>query len=197
MSIKKGWLSSAHRGFVEGDLKENSLAAYYNAFLNGADMIETDARLTSDGVLIVNHDDTVKGFLKEKTNDQDLINTACALSQGSIGRAIEIVENESLKKAADTAIDIVKSAVRGDRYETLKLLSAAALSSELFDILDFMVAILENAITKKNDVISKQITCSGKRTMKMLKAVINAKRSTTFNVNKSLLMTHLCVKMYE
>ena len=62
MSIKKGWLSSAHRGFVEGDLKENSLAAYYNAFLNGADMIETDARLTSDGVLIVNHDDTVKGF---------------------------------------------------------------------------------------------------------------------------------------
>ena len=62
MNIKKSWLSSAHRGFVDGNLKENSLAAYYNAFLNGADMIETDARLTSDGVLIVNHDDTVKGM---------------------------------------------------------------------------------------------------------------------------------------
>lgn len=62
MNHKKNWISSAHRGFVEGDLKENSLAAYYNAFLNGADMIETDARLTSDGVLIVNHDDTVRGF---------------------------------------------------------------------------------------------------------------------------------------
>ena len=62
MSIKKSWITSAHRGFVEGALKENSLAAYYNAFLNGADMIETDARLSSDGVLIVNHDDTVKGF---------------------------------------------------------------------------------------------------------------------------------------
>ncbi len=62
MVRKKSWLSSAHRGFVEGALKENSLAAYYNAYLNGADMIETDARLTSDGVLIVNHDDTVKGF---------------------------------------------------------------------------------------------------------------------------------------
>lgn len=62
MDIKKWWISSAHRGFVQGELKENCLAAYYNAYLNGADMIETDARLTSDGVLIVNHDDTVRGF---------------------------------------------------------------------------------------------------------------------------------------
>lgn len=62
MNHKKMWITSAHRGFVEGALKENSLAAYYNAYLNGADMIETDARLTSDGVLIVNHDDTVRGF---------------------------------------------------------------------------------------------------------------------------------------
>ena len=62
MIIKKNWITSAHRGFVEGKLRENSLAAYYNAHLNGADMIETDARFTSDGVLIVNHDPTVKGF---------------------------------------------------------------------------------------------------------------------------------------
>ena len=62
MNHKKHWITSAHRGFVDGVLKENSLAAYYNAYLNGAEMIETDARLTSDGVLIVNHDDTVKGF---------------------------------------------------------------------------------------------------------------------------------------
>ena len=62
MSHKKCWITSAHRGFVEGELKENSLAAYYNAALHGADMIETDARLSKDGVLIVNHDDTVKGF---------------------------------------------------------------------------------------------------------------------------------------
>ena len=62
MNIKKSWITSAHRGFVENGLKENCLAAYYNAFLNGADMIETDARLTRDGVLIVNHDDTVRGF---------------------------------------------------------------------------------------------------------------------------------------
>ena len=62
MNIKKNWITSAHRGFVDGTLKENSLAAYYNAYQNGADMIETDARFTSDGVLIVNHDPTVTGF---------------------------------------------------------------------------------------------------------------------------------------
>ena len=62
MNHKKNWITSAHRGFVEGDLKENCLAAYYNAFLHGAEMIETDARLTLDGVLIVNHDDTARGF---------------------------------------------------------------------------------------------------------------------------------------
>ena len=62
MNIKKAWITSAHRGFVEGTLRENSLAAYYNAHLHGADMIETDARFTSDGVLIVNHDPVVKGF---------------------------------------------------------------------------------------------------------------------------------------
>lgn len=62
MKIKKNWISSAHRGFVEGALRENSLAAYYNAYLHGADMVETDARFSSDGVLIVNHDPIVRGF---------------------------------------------------------------------------------------------------------------------------------------
>ena len=62
MNIKKNWITSAHRGLVEGAVRENSLAAYYNAYLNGADMIETDARFTRDGVLIVNHDEEVKGF---------------------------------------------------------------------------------------------------------------------------------------
>jgi hypothetical protein len=62
MNIKKSWISSAHRGFVEGELKENCLAAFYNAHINGADMIETDARFTSDGILVANHNQTVKGF---------------------------------------------------------------------------------------------------------------------------------------
>lgn len=78
MEHKKCWISSAHRGFVQGELKENSLAAYYNAFLNGADMIETDARFSSDGVLIVNHDPTVRGFNdKGEAVCYDVASTPC------------------------------------------------------------------------------------------------------------------------
>ena len=59
MNKSKCWISSAHRGFVEGTLKENSLAAYYNAYLHGADMIETDARFIDRGVSFA---ETVKDF---------------------------------------------------------------------------------------------------------------------------------------
>lgn len=58
----KSWISSAHRGFVCNGIHSNTLAAYRLAAKKGADMIEVDARMTKDGVLIVNHDATVKGF---------------------------------------------------------------------------------------------------------------------------------------
>ena len=59
---KKTWITSAHQGFVEENLHSNTLAAYELAAKKGADMIETDARMTKDGVLIVNHDEDVKGY---------------------------------------------------------------------------------------------------------------------------------------
>lgn len=60
--LRKTWISSAHQGFVEGNIHSNTLAAYMLAARKGADMIETDARTTRDGILIVNHDATVKGY---------------------------------------------------------------------------------------------------------------------------------------
>lgn len=59
---KKTWITSAHQGFVKGEMHSNTLAAYAVAAQKGADMIETDARMTSDGVIIVNHDPVVRGF---------------------------------------------------------------------------------------------------------------------------------------
>lgn len=59
---RKTWISSAHQGYVDEVLHSNTLAAYALAAKKGADMIEIDARMTRDGVLIVNHDETVKGF---------------------------------------------------------------------------------------------------------------------------------------
>lgn len=61
---KKTWITSAHQGFVDESLHSNTLAAYELAAKKGADMIETDARMTRDGVLIVNHDEDVKGYDK-------------------------------------------------------------------------------------------------------------------------------------
>ena len=57
---KKTWITSAHQGFVEENLHSNTLAAYAFAAKKGADMIKTDARMTKDGVLIVNHDESGK-----------------------------------------------------------------------------------------------------------------------------------------
>lgn len=60
--LRKTWISSAHQGFVCANLHSNTLEAFRLAAEKGADMIETDARMTKDDVLICNHDDTVKGF---------------------------------------------------------------------------------------------------------------------------------------
>lgn len=60
--LTKTWISSAHQGFVQGEMASNTLAAYRLAAQKGADMIETDARMTKDGVLIANHDPEVRGY---------------------------------------------------------------------------------------------------------------------------------------
>lgn len=60
--LKKTWISSAHQGFVYGKMASNTLAAYRLAAQKGADMIETDARMTKDGILIANHDPEVRGY---------------------------------------------------------------------------------------------------------------------------------------
>lgn len=56
---KVPWLSEMHRGYSSATVHENTLQAFYRAWLNGADGIEVDARLSSDGVYISCHDGTV------------------------------------------------------------------------------------------------------------------------------------------
>ena len=68
----KTWITSTHQGFVEENLHSNTLAADELAAKKGADMIETDARMTKDGVLIVNHDEAVKGY-DESGNEVKLV----------------------------------------------------------------------------------------------------------------------------
>ena len=60
--MRKMWISSAHQGVVLENMHSNTLSAFQLAADMGADMIETDARTTSDGVFIANHDPIVRGF---------------------------------------------------------------------------------------------------------------------------------------
>ena len=52
---KKGFLIAAHRGTCGGNVVQNTCLAYENALLHGADMIEVDAAMTTDGVFFAFH----------------------------------------------------------------------------------------------------------------------------------------------
>ena len=51
----------AHRGY-SGKYQQNTEEAFLEAVKHGSGGIETDVRFTKDGVLIVNHNDTVEYF---------------------------------------------------------------------------------------------------------------------------------------
>ena len=53
------WASSMHRGYSSSTVHENTLEAFYRAYLNGAEWVEVDARLSSDGVYVSNHDASI------------------------------------------------------------------------------------------------------------------------------------------
>lgn len=65
----------AHRGFVEDSL-DNTFASFDLALLSGCPQIELDVRCSSDGVLYVCHDDTLKAVadlgwkVKEHTSEE-------------------------------------------------------------------------------------------------------------------------------
>lgn len=51
----RGVLIAAHRGTSGGNVVQNTVLAYKNALLHGADMIEVDASMTKDGVFYAFH----------------------------------------------------------------------------------------------------------------------------------------------
>lgn len=82
LGLKAPWLSDSHRGHSTSTVCENTLPAYYLAWLNGTDWIETDARLASDGVYVVYHDATVTvgGVTYTIANETSTTLTALVLS---------------------------------------------------------------------------------------------------------------------
>jgi len=76
---------------------ENTMEAFKAAIENGADMIETDVRVTKDGVLVLHHDDAVNrttdgtGLVCEKTYDE-----LCMLNAGDKHHPIKVPTLEEL-----------------------------------------------------------------------------------------------------
>jgi glycerophosphoryl diester phosphodiesterase len=60
---KERLLVIAHRG-SSGHFPEHTIGAYTDAYVGGADFVELDLQITSDGILVAQHDPT----LKETTN---------------------------------------------------------------------------------------------------------------------------------
>lgn len=57
----------AHRGYHQ-NLIENTLEAFNEAFKKGAHFVECDIQLSSDGVPVIFHDDSLERFTKNSTN---------------------------------------------------------------------------------------------------------------------------------
>lgn len=62
---KKGVLIAAHRGTCGGNLCQNTWLTYKNALLHGADMIEIDATMSTDGEFFAFHNGEESYVLKE------------------------------------------------------------------------------------------------------------------------------------
>lgn len=102
----KTWISSAHQGFVDPNLHSNTLAAFCLAAQKGADMIETDARMTKDGVLICNHDDTVKGF----DENGNAVAYVIADTEYAVIRKVRLLKERPLENFVPTLEEVLHAA---------------------------------------------------------------------------------------
>ena len=68
---ENGFLNIAHRG-NSAFLPENTIEAYRNAFVVGADALEGDVHATSDGYVVISHDDTVDRCTNGSGNIKDM-----------------------------------------------------------------------------------------------------------------------------
>ncbi|MGC4046050.1 MAG: glycerophosphodiester phosphodiesterase [Armatimonas sp.] len=116
----------AHRG-ASADAPENTVKAFDLAIQRGADLIETDLRLTSDGVVACLHDATLKRTFSDERALAEvsaaeaqglgipLLADLLALANGRIGLLLELKEDAAaaptaaLLKGTDTDQVLVQS----------------------------------------------------------------------------------------
>ena len=97
-TLKVPFLKEQHRGWSSPTVHENTLPAFKRAWLNGADMIELDARLSADNVYICAHDATitVDGTTYTIANTNSDVLTNLTLSTDSVYGACKVPLTETI-----------------------------------------------------------------------------------------------------
>ena len=100
---KNGVLIAAHRGTCGGNIVQNTSLAYKNALLHGADMVEMDAAMTTDGIFYAFHngEEAIEYGIKQDIRtlssvDVDSMYTLNCLGQRTrqkAERAAQVLEN--------------------------------------------------------------------------------------------------------
>jgi glycerophosphoryl diester phosphodiesterase len=117
----------AHRGDPYR-LRENTLGSLRSAFRRGADAVETDVRLTRDGVPVLLHDDTLKRLWEHDRplgslsaaevhglTDGGVPTLAEALTTTNGSRVMLDLPGEPDEKAARRVVDVVRESGAADR----------------------------------------------------------------------------------
>jgi glycerophosphoryl diester phosphodiesterase len=97
----------AHRGLVSDTAPENSLKAFADALVVGADVIETDVQCSKDGVAIIFHDDDLKRMcgLDSKVSEMSWLDLE-KLNLGSDGKIPSLEQALTSFPAARFNLDI-------------------------------------------------------------------------------------------
>lgn len=142
----------AHRGLHNGERAENSMSAFRAAVEAGYG-IELDIRLSSDGELVVFHDDTLKRvankegrvdeFTAKELSKMSLSGTAdgipkfkdvLSMVDGRVPLLVEIKEDKGNYKVSDAAAEVLKDYKGKFIVESFNPLSLANFAKKLPDV---------------------------------------------------------------
>ena len=112
-----------HRG-ASAHKEENTLSSFEMALSDGADMIETDLRMSSDGRIILSHDDVYRNRQINESNLVDLkmlgpiaqISDVLRLLNGDIPLNLEIKEPEVVEPLAHTLNKCMQYGWRAEHF---------------------------------------------------------------------------------
>jgi len=186
MKPRKNWLTSSHRGvynpqYSQSLLAENTLGSFYNAYLSGVDLIETDVRMSSDGVLVCAHDASisVNGTTYVIAETRSEVLTSLVLSTDPIygeqtmptledvltlayntGLAVNVDVKTPSSSAATIAELVRKSGMRGKVFYALNGGGIPAINSILqYDPDARFVETLSRAIPLSSDIQANKFYC--------------------------------------